>query len=544
MAPSVKVVQRVEQIPGKTVEGPGAYTDLVGSKADAEKPIVAGIWYLQDVSEESPEWEVGWDEVKYVLEGEAIFKDTATGDLLEAKAGDFIWFPAGAKTSLISSKGLKTLYVEQRLGELEAQNDAPDTKLEEIGRQLVARYVEHNPRSAEEARVAASVLPGGNTRTVLHQSPFPLVLVSGDGAFVTSKDNRSYVDFVSEYSAGIFGHSHPAIYDAINEAQSIGMNLGSTIGKEAEFGALIQNRFPSMELMRFTNSGTEANMMAFLTVRDGKNTPADLTTKILVFKHGYHGSCLSFGGDANVATNIPHQYLVGTFNDIEATRPLLHHGIAAILVEPLQSSGGVLPATPEFLQFLRQAADMLQAVLIFDEVVTSRFHFHGLQGHYQITPDMTTLGKYMGGGFSFGCFGGKREIMQQFDPSRPNSLAHSGTYNNNVFTMCAGIAGLKLVTADEIARLNALGDKLRAGINKVMTDVGHKDIRALGFGSAVGIDFSGPSGSILRDIFYFELMERGLLIGRRGFAMLNLMHTQSHIETLLAAFEEVAGLLP
>ncbi|KAF2012917.1 putative glutamate-1-semialdehyde 2,1-aminomutase [Aaosphaeria arxii CBS 175.79] len=536
MAPKIQVVQGAAQVPCRIEEGPGAYTDIVGSAETAEKPIVAGVWTLADIEEETPAWETEWDEVKYIVEGEAVFKDESTGEEFLAKTGDFVWFPTGAKTALVRSSNLKTLYTEQRHANwAEDRNEAiaeTDTRLKE----LIQSFIESNPGSAKAAKDAASVLPGGNTRTVLHQTPFPLVLRSGSGVSVTSMDGDTYIDFVSEYSACMFGHSHPRIHEAVHEALSIGMNLGSVIGKEAEFGSLIQKRFPSMELMRFANSGTEANTLAL--------TGALAFTgrkEVLVFKHGYHGSTISFPLGADSPTNLPYQFVVGTFNDIEATRPLLRAEIGAILVEPLQSSGGMVLGNPEFLQFLRDAADVLGAVLIFDEVVTSRLDYHGLQGYFGIKPDMTTLGKYIGGGFSFGCFGGKREIMQQFDPTTKDFLAHSGTFNNNVFTMVAGIAGLKLTTADEIHRINNLGNKLRKKINEMVLEKGTLEIKAIGFGSAIGFHFVSERGEIVRDIFYFELLKRGILIGRRGFAMLNLTHTEAHIDRLVEAFSDIVS---
>ena len=123
-------------------------------------------------------------------------------------------------------------------------------------------FKQTNPKSADAASEAASVLPGGNTRTVLHSDPFPLVIESGKDTCVVSKDGVEYTNFVSEYTCGIFGHSHPKIHDAIKEALKVGINLGNVIGKEAQMGSLIQKRFPRMELMRFTNSGTEANTLA------------------------------------------------------------------------------------------------------------------------------------------------------------------------------------------------------------------------------------------------------------------------------------------
>lgn len=200
--------------------------------------------------------------MRYVVKGEVTFKDEPTGEEFTAKAGDFIWFPTGAKTALIRSKDLKTIYTEQRNANWGVESREPEKKLEKRLEALTKWFIDSNPKSAQEAKAAAAVLPGGNTRTVLHQAPFPLVMQSGKGASVTTKDGRECIDFVSEYSAGMFGHSHPKIHEAVQEALSIGINLGSTIGKEAEFGSLIQKRFPSMELLRFANSGTEANTLA------------------------------------------------------------------------------------------------------------------------------------------------------------------------------------------------------------------------------------------------------------------------------------------
>lgn len=257
-----------------------------------------------------------------------------------------------------------------------------------------------------------------------------------------------------------------------------------------------------------------------------------------MFSNGYHGRTLTFGNGISSPINLPHKYIIGKYNDIDQVRTLLHHTIGVILVEPVQSAGGVLSATREFLQFLRDAASALGAVLIFDEVVTSRLAYHGMQGLYSIKPDMTTLGKYVGGGFSFGCFGGREDIMRMFDPRTRNYLAHSGTYNNNIFTMTAGVAGMTLVTEPEIERLNGLGDRIREGINKLAQAQGLQDLKAIGYGSAIGLQFRGSTADLLKDLVYFELLKRGIMIARRGFLMLNLIHTDAHVDQLLHAFSE------
>lgn len=244
---------------------------------------------------------------------------------------------------------------------------------------------------------------------------------------------------------------------------------------------------------------------------------------------------MTFSSSSSPNLNLPHDFVVGTYNDIQATWPLVTRDTGAILVEPMQSAGGILLATREFLQFLRDAATAFGAVLIFDEIVTSRLDYHGLQGYWDIKPDLTALGKYIGGGFAFGCFGGRRDVMAQFDPRNDKYLSHSGTYNNNVFTMMAGIAGAKLVTAEEIARINRLGDWTRLAIADMVSTSNLSGIEVVGFGSAVGLRISSIT---LRDTLYFHLLQQGIVIARRGFLMFNLTHTDQHVDQLLESLEE------
>lgn len=232
--------------------------------------------------------------------------------------------------------------------------------------------------------------------------------------------------------------------------------------------------------------------------------------------------------------NLPHEFVIATYNNIEETRPLLTTEIAAILVEPLQAAGGMRLANPEFLRFLREAATSIGAVLIFDEVVTSRLHYHGIQGAMNIKPDMTTVGKYIGGGFPFGAFGGSSKIMDRFDsPDQTVSIHHSGTFNNNIFTMTAAVAAAKLITPKELERLNRLGDRFREQANILIQNAGFDCMSFTGYGSAIGIHFTGSEASALLDCLYFTLLDHGIAIGRRGFLSLNLMHTEASIDRLL-----------
>lgn len=196
-------------------------------------------------------------------------------------------------------------------------------------------------------------------------------------------DGHDYIDALGEFTAGLYGHSHAVIRGAVVEALGPGLSLSSHTAVEAALAREIQRRFPATQLLRFTNSGTEANLLAF--------------------RVAYHGGVLAFGSCSRV--NVPHEFVVGCYNDIETARALVaQHGtrLAAILVEPMLGAGGCIAGELDFLRGLRALADACGALLIFDEVMTSRLSFGGRQAQIDVAPDLTALGKYFGGGLSFG----------------------------------------------------------------------------------------------------------------------------------------------
>jgi len=302
-----------------------------------------------------------------------------------------------------------------------------------------ARYASANPLSQAADKRAARYLPGGNTRTVLHYEPFPLTMVAGEGAELIDLDGHRYVDFVGEFSAGLFGHSEEIIKSAIHEALDKGFTLGAPTHYERELAGMLCDRFPSVEQIRFCNSGTEANIMALATARviTGRN-------KILVFDGAYHGGVIYFALGSS-PLNIPFDYVIAQFNDIEGTAEVIRQAgdeLAAIIVEPLLGAGGNIPGSREFLEMLRRMTQEIGALLIFDEVKTSRLGAAGIQGMSGIKPDLTTLGKFIGGGLPTGAFGGKAEIMAHFNPKQQGNWSHAGTFNNNVCSMAAGGAAM------------------------------------------------------------------------------------------------------
>jgi glutamate-1-semialdehyde 2,1-aminomutase len=416
------------------------------------------------------------------------------------------------------------------------------------------RYSRSHPESLRLHREASRHLPGGNTRTVLFHSPFPLRFVHGEGCRLRDADGHEYVDFLSEYTAGVFGHSHPVIRRAVEEALAFGLNVGGHTPLEARFAEAVRSRFPNLELVRFTNSGTEANLMALVAARAFTRRE-----KILVFSGGYHGGVLYFrqGGHS---VNVPFPFVVAPYNDTGATLDLVERNgrdLAAILVEPMLGSGGCIPARRDFLLALREAATRVGALLIFDEIMTSRLAPGGLAAVHGISPDLTTLGKYVGGGMSFGGFGGRAEVMRLFDPAVPNALPHAGTFNNNTMTLCAGYRGLtEAFTPEAQVEMNSRFDRLRDRLNEIAGSA-RAPLQFTGIGSMIGVHFCEGEIASERDaargnpdsteLFFFDLLDRGYYIARRGAIVGSLVTGDAECEGLasaIAAFlEERRGVL-
>ncbi|MFC4852561.1 aspartate aminotransferase family protein [Actinophytocola glycyrrhizae] len=410
-----------------------------------------------------------------------------------------------------------------------------------------ARFVADNPASRAAHERAVAHLPGGNTRTTLFYEPFPLTMAHADGCLLTDLDGHTYVDLLGDYTAGLYGHSNPVIRRAVESALDNGWNHGAHGTDEARLAAVLCERVPSMELVRFTNSGTEANLLALATAttHTGRGT-------VLVFTGAYHGSVLSFGSGA-FPLNVPHRFVVAEYNDIADTAAAIDRhadDLAAILVEPMLGSGGCLPADPAFLAYLRARADETGALLVFDEVMTSRMAGGGMQELLGITPDLTTLGKYTGGGMTFGAFGGRADVMAMYDPRRPGHLAHAGTFNNNVLSMAAGYAGLTELFPPSAAReLFDRGERLRARLNAVaggrMTWTGMGSMLTVHFGPG---PVTGPRdlrpAPAHRELFHLDMLARGFHLARRGMIALSLAVTDHECDAFTAAVDGFLSELP
>lgn len=406
------------------------------------------------------------------------------------------------------------------------RNMTLDAALEEA----VERYAAANPASAARYAEACRSFPGGNTRTVLFYDPFPLSVARGEGARLWDLDGHEYRDFLGEYTAGLYGHSHPRILGQLREALDGGIVLGAPNRYEVELAELVCARFPSVERVRFCNSGTEANLMAL-----GLARAATGREKVLVFEGAYHGGLLMFKEGESVSVNAPYPFVFAPYNDAGAAVAAIERegaDLAAVLVEPMMGSAGCIAGDPEFLGALRGAADRCGALLVFDEVMTSRLGPGGLQGELGILPDLTTLGKYVGGGLTFGGFGGRADLMDRFDPRRPDAIPHAGTFNNNVLTMSAGVVGLRDVfTPEEAVRLNARGEELRGRLAAAARERG-VPFQATGCGSIIGLHWqsepvrrpadTAATPPAARALVHLEMIRRGFYFARRGFMSLAL----------------------
>jgi glutamate-1-semialdehyde 2,1-aminomutase len=415
--------------------------------------------------------------------------------------------------------------------------DTGQVKLDDTVARARRSYSDRRPLSRAAADRSRVVMPGGNTRSVLDFDPFPFRVERAEGRRLWDVDGHEYIDLLGNYTAGLLGHSPASVLDAARQALESGWALGSVHDNEIRLAELIVARFESIEQVRFTNSGTEANLMALAVA-----THHTQRRKVVVFENGYHGGVLTFGTGSS-PVNVPHDWLILPYNSTTAASNAFaqYDGeIAAVLVEPMQGSGGCIPGDAGFLTELRTLCDGHDAVLIFDEVMTSRLSPGGAQHALGIRPDMTTLGKYLAGGLTFGAFGGRADIMRHFDPRAGGVLGHAGTFNNNVASMAAGVAALTDVLTDEIIdTTNRRGDRLRELMNTTFAST-NTPMCVTGVGSLMNVHATaGPVGSAsdleasddqLKELFFFHCLEAGYYLARRGFIALSIEITDADVD--------------
>jgi glutamate-1-semialdehyde 2,1-aminomutase len=373
---------------------------------------------------------------------------------------------------------------------------------------------------------ALASLPGGNTRTSVFVPPRPPYAVRGEGCELIDADGRRVLDLLNNYTALAHGHARAEIVEAAVDALRGGSCFGLPTEHEIALAERMRARIPAAAKWRFTNSGSEAVMMAIRLARAATGRSA-----ILRFQGAYHGSydAAMQPPARGVPESVEGEIITVAFGDGDALRAALQaHGprLACVLFDAMPNRAGLRAATPEFAGLLREQTKRHGVLLIQDEVITLRLASGGLQSLYAIEPDITTVGKVIGGGFPIGGVGGRDELMALFDPRLADPVVHPGTFSANPVSMRAGAVALDLLTGDEIARINALGDRLRESLS-------HQGWEVSGQGSLLQV--RGEDQGAL----WWSLYEHGILIAANGLLCISTAMGEAEVDRALEAFDHV-----
>ena len=332
---------------------------------------------------------------------------------------------------------------------------------------IVDEYLARTPGSAALFERASRSIPGGSTRTTVFSPPYPPYMSRGEGIRTWDVDGNEYLDFLGNYTSLILGHAHPVVVDAVRRQVDRASAFAAPTEVEVELAEEVIGRLPSLERLRFTNSGTEATMFAIRAAR--AFTGRSLVARFDRSYHGTHDTVQAW--TPGVPDEVSRLVVELPWDDAEGVEQILapiERDVAAILIEPVQGAGGVRAADPAFLVRLREIATRIGAMLVFDEIIAFRVGPNGAQGRLGVRPDLTTLGKIIGGGYPLAAFGGRADVMDQFDARRPGALGHGGTFNGNPVAAAAGLATLRYLTPERYARLDELGDRLRSRLGDAL----------------------------------------------------------------------------
>ena len=363
-------------------------------------------------------------------------------------------------------------------------------------RGVVDEYRRLTPGSARMFEQGGGVLPGGDTRYSITTPPHPLYFERGEGPYLWDVDGHRRLDLNNNSTALVHGHAHPDIVAAVRDRAAMGTAWGGHSPLEVEWAQLICERVPSIERVRFANSGTEANMHMLKVAR--AFTGRDVVLKLDGAYHGtYDGFELASPGDGGgpapstggVPSNLADNVVLGRWGDTDGVTGLVREHadrLAAVILTPFRSAGGFAHPPDGFLETLREVTEETGVLLLFDEVISMRLGMGGAQGRYGVTPDMTALGKLIGGGLPVGAFGGRADIMALTDPLGDMKVALAGTFNANPMTAAAGVAGLRLLTPEVCGRIDHLGGLLREGLSATVKERG-LPLRVEGGGSLLSL---------------------------------------------------------
>lgn len=426
-------------------------------------------------------------------------------------------------------------------------------------------YPDPKSRSAQLYARASKVMAGGSTRLTTWQSPYPIYAVSGSGCLIKDADGVERIDFLNNYMTLIHGHAHPEIVAAVQAQAARGLSFAMPTENEIQLAELLCGRVRSFEQIRFCNSGSEAVMVAIKAARAHNGRP--MIAKCEGAYHGMfdpvevsHDARPESWGPVEAPARTPYtrglpegviqDVVVIPHNDVARTRHLLELNasrLAAVIVDPLPPRIGFVPATAEYLRMVREVCDKHGIVMISDEVASFRIDYHGPQHVHGFEPDLTTMGKIIGGGMPVGAVAGKKAFMAVFDPTQGRPLAsHGGTFNSNPMTMAAGFAAMRMMTPEAFARLAKLGDRLAEGLRAAFRDA-NMEGQVTGAGSLWKIHMNNrrftdyrsvhavPPEKAKLDTLYRHLLNAGYVMGPTGLIALSTPMSEAEIDGFCGA---------
>jgi glutamate-1-semialdehyde 2,1-aminomutase len=411
------------------------------------------------------------------------------------------------------------------------------------------RYWSTTAKSAAVAKRAERVMPGGDTRSVQQYRPYSLTIVRGEGPFLFDADGNRYIDLLGNYTSLVHGNAYPPIVEAIKDAAGRGTAWPARSHAQVELAELLCQRVRSIEQVRFCNSGTEADMLAAHVARRMTGRK-----HILMARHGYHGSYDDL--EVGLAGNEGERTMLADFGDPDAFEALLSERgkeIAAVFLEPVLGSAGVVIPPLGFLNRVREATRRAGAVFVIDEVITLRLAMGGAQRLFDVQPDLTMMGKIIGGGLPVGALGGAASLMSCLDPRNRGALWHSGTFNGNPLTCAAGTVSVRELTRERIDMMDRLGDRLARELKKAATAV-ELPFSVRRIGSLMNIFFlnDAPRPTISRDDakliaeFHLAAINHGLFLAPRGLIALSTVMTDELVAEIIErasqALQDVASI--
>jgi glutamate-1-semialdehyde 2,1-aminomutase len=414
-------------------------------------------------------------------------------------------------------------------------------------------YLERTQRSRRLHDRLRRVMPGGDTRSITWFEPYPAVIERAGGYELHDVDGNTYIDLLNNYTALVHGHAHPQIVAAITAQAGLGTVYPAPHLAQLRVAEELVRRVPSVEQVRFTNSGSEAVLQAVRAARAHTRRPL-----LVKADGGYHGSwdqvplTPAEAREAGTPPEIESLLRFVPYNDLASLEDVLAREgerVAAILLEPVMGEG-VIAGDADYLRGVRALADRHGALLIMDEVVTFRLAPGGRQETVGVSPHLTTFGKIIGGGLPVGAVGGSEAVMSVFHPHSDRALPHSGTFNGNALTMAAGLVSLELLTAGEIDRINGLGESLAAGMRKALA-AHDLDGAVTQCGSLLHLVFDTDGEprrfsdlnleSRMLDRVHLACMEEGLFIAPRGLINTSTVMDEGVIDEVIARFGRAAG---